>query len=454
MTTKMTTKKTATKPVKKTLPKIVTKTGKVFILDTSVILHDPACIYSFETNDVILPIHVLEKLGNIKKDPNYNEAVEFCRTLDKLTNDHIFNGGVSLGPKHGKLKVLLSVSLDESVKNNLGSQNTDSQMISLALHLQKENPKKQVIIVSKDSASRLKAKAFKVVAQDYLFDKVSDIDIISQEAKTMNVSSELIDSIYKANQYLSYKIKGGRNNQNFILKADKQSALVRYTNERIKLINKDYKPFGIGPINNGQTFLFDALYDESVEIITVEGVAGSGKTLCSLAFGLSELEKRAYENVYYTRRLIEVGGESMGYLPGGVDEKMKEYMQPMEDNLKEIYKASPSKKAFIEQMRREGRFNTFAANFTRGRTISNTFIIVDEAQNLRPILAKTLISRAGKGTKIIFLGDNSQIDDTYLDKYSNGFTHTIKRLINDKEHVHIRLERCERSNLARLAEKL
>ena len=318
---------------KKTTSRKTAKTGKVFILDTSVILHDPACIYNFEKNDVILPIHVLEKLGNLKKDPNYNEAIEFCRKLDKLTDEHIFNGGVSLGKKHGKLKVLLSVSLDESVKNNLGAQNTDAQMISLALHLQKENPKKQVIIVSKDTASRLKAKAFKVVAQDYLFDKVSDIDVISQEAKIMNVSSDLIDSIYSANQYFSYKIEGGRNNENFILKADsKQSALVRYTNERIKLINKDYKPYGIGPINNGQTFLFDALYDKSVEIITVEGVAGSGKTLCPLAFALSELEKRTYENVYYTRRLIEVGGESMGYLPGGVDEKMKEYMQPMEDN--------------------------------------------------------------------------------------------------------------------------
>ena len=441
---------------KKTTSKTTPKTGKVFILDTSVILHDPGCIYNFEKNDVILPIHVLEKLDNLKKDPNYNQAIEFCRTLDNLTNDHIFNGGVSLGPKHGKLKVLLSVELDEKVKNNLGAQNTDAQTISLAKSLQKEFPNKKIIIVSKNPVSRLKAKSLSVIAQDYMFDRVSDIAFLSQDVEIRNVDSKTIDSMYLKASSFEYKMDKARHNQNFILKSDKQTALVRYTGNHVRIIHKDKMNFmGIKPLNTGQAFFFDALLDPNVEIITAEGLAGSGKTLLPVAFALHQLiREKEHKKIMYTRKTIEVGGYTMGFIPGGVDEKIDPYMQGMKDNLEIIFKECPKEKSAIELLQREKRFDTFATGYTRGITIPDAFIIIEEAQNLRPLEAKTLISRAGKGTKIILLGDNTQIDDPYLDKYSNGFTHTIKRFIERPEHVHIRLEECERSNLAKLAAEL
>ena len=253
-----------------------------------------------------------------------------------------------------------------------------------------------------------------------------------------------------------YKMDKARHNQNFILKSDKQTALVRYTGNHVRIIHKDKMNFmGIKPLNTGQAFFFDALLDPNVEIITAEGLAGSGKTLLPVAFALHQLiREKEHKKIMYTRKTIEVGGYTMGFIPGGVDEKIDPYMQGMKDNLEIIFKECPKEKSAIELLQREKRFDTFATGYTRGITIPDAFIIIDEAQNLRPLEAKTLISRAGKGTKIILLGDNTQIDDPYLDKYSNGFTHTIKRFIERPEHVHIRLEECERSNLAKLAAEL
>jgi PhoH-like ATPase len=197
----MTMKKTATKPVKKTLPKIVTKTGKVFILDTSVILHDPGCIYNFEKHDVVIPIHVVDKLRYLKKDLNYNQAIEFCRTLDSLTEDNVFNGGIKIGDSLGMLQVLHSVPISKAIRNDFGDPDSVVKTISLALSLQKQKPDKSITIVSKDPAVRVLAKSFSILAEDYKFDRVSDISFLSEDVKELQMGSDFINSLYKEKNY-------------------------------------------------------------------------------------------------------------------------------------------------------------------------------------------------------------------------------------------------------------
>lgn len=447
----MTMKKTATKPVKKTLPKSVTKTGKVFILDTSVILHDPGCIYNFEQHDVVIPIHVVDKLRYLKKDLNYNQAIEFCRTLDSLAEDHVFNGGIKIGDSLGILEVSHSVPIMKAIRNDFTDQDSVVKTISLALSLQKQKPDKHVVIVSKDPAVRVLAKAFSILAEDYKFDRVSDISFLSEDVKELQMGSDFINSLYKE-RTIKTDLKDLRENQNLVLNAVNQPALVQYRDGHFKIIQTDKIDFAdVRPINLEQKFLYDALLDPDIFLVTVEGLAGSGKTLVPVAYALQQLKDKKCKKIFYTRKTIETGDHSMGFLPGTMEEKMSEYTHGLNDSLDFISSLNTANEVFIRNAKINKELKIEAINYIRGRTIPNAIFIVDEAQNITPHDAKTLISRAGKNTKFILLGDNSQIDVAYLDKFSNGFTHTIKSFIGTKRHAHIRLKECERSELAKLA---
>lgn len=439
--------------VKQTVQKRnVPETGKVFILDTSVILHDPGCIYNFEKHDIVIPIHVVDKLRYLKKDLNYNQVIEFCRTLDSLTGDGVFDGdvGIQIGDSLGKLQVLHSAPVSKIVRNDLGDPDGIAKTISLAISLKKKKIRKDIIIVSKDPTVRILAKSFSVLAEDYKFDRVSDISFLSEDVKELKTDSSYIDSLYQQKK-ATPPIDKVRENQNFILKAN-QSALVRYVDGYFKIIQNDRLQFmDIKPINTDQKFFFDVLNDPDISLVTVEGLAGSGKTLIAVAYALQQLKDKKCKKIFYTRKTIETGDHSMGFLPGTMEEKMSEYMHGLNDSLDFISSLGNSNDVFIKNAKVSKDLKMEAINYIRGRTIPNAIFIIDEAQNITPHDAKTLISRAGKGSKFILLGDNSQIDVSYLDKFSNGFTHSIKSFIGTRQHAHIRLKECERSELAKLA---
>ncbi len=437
-----------------TVAKTTRKTGKVFILDTSVILHDPGCIYNFEKHDIVIPIHVVDKLRYLKKDPNYNQVIEFCRTLDSLTEDNVFNNdSVQIGESLGMLEIRHSVPVSKPMRNDLGDPDNVAKTISLAMSLKQKRKDKSIIIVSKDPAVRILAKSFGILAEDYKFDRVSDISFLSEEIKEIPVEADLINSLYQK-KMVKYDLKDARENQSFILQAN-QTALVRYVDGHFKIIQNDKSQFvDVKPINMDQKFLFSALLDSEISLITVEGLAGSGKTLIAVAYALQQLKDKKFKKIFYTRKTIETGDHSMGFLPGTMEEKMSEYMHGLNDSLDFIGELNTSNENLVKNAKVSKDLKIEAINYIRGRTIPNAIFIVDEAQNITPHDAKTLISRAGKNTKFILLGDNSQIDATNLDKFSNGFTHTIKSFIGKKQHVHIRLKECERSELAKLAAEL
>lgn len=408
---------------KKTTSKTTPKTGKVFILDTSVILHDPGCIYNFEKHDIVIPIHVVDKLRFLKKDLNYNQAIDFCRTLDSLTKDNVFNGDIKIGDSLGMLQVLHCVPILKTIKNDFVESDSLVKTISLALTLQKQRPNKHITIVSKDPAVRVLAKSFSILAEDYKFDRVSDISFLSEDIKEIQTDSDFINSLYQQKKVKS-NIGAARENQNFILNAD-QHALVRYVDGHFRVIQNDKMHFvDVKPINTDQKFLFDVLIDPNISLVTVEGLAGSGKTLIAIAYALQQLKENKCKKIFYTRKTIETGDHSMGYLPGTMEEKMSEYMHGLNDSLDFISPLNSSNENLIKNAKVSKDLKIEAINYIRGRTIPDAIFIIDEAQNITPHDAKTLISRAGKNTKFILLGDNSQIDVAYLDKYSNGFTHT------------------------------
>lgn len=439
------------------------KQRKIFVLDTSVILFDHNAIHNFEENDVAIPITVLEELDNFKKgnDSKNFEAREFIRIVDKLSEENTLQEWHSLnGPTKGKFKVIMNGQSGSTRTDQIfGSNKNDHRILNAAQVLQEEEPDAAVVLVSKDINLRLKAKALNVTAADYETGKIADVqNLYKGRSVVEDIPQAFIDKLFKDLVVPADELEDFEpiNNHYYIFKGKKSSILTYYnpidkTYERV-----EKKPsYGISPRNAEQTFALHALLNPNVPLVTMQGVAGTGKTLLSLAASIEQ--RRNFKQIYLARPIVPLSNKDIGYLPGDVSAKLNPYMEPLMDNLKFIKNQWPETDRHyrrVEDMVNKEKIVVTPLAYIRGRSLSNIYFIVDEAQNLTPHEVKTIITRAGEGTKMIFSGDIYQIDTPYLDEHSNGLSYLIDKLKGNEKFAHITLEKGERSELANLANDL
>jgi PhoH-like ATPase len=449
----------------KTAASLKNKDRKIFVLDTSAILFDHNAMFNFKEHDVAIPITVLEEIDRFKKgnDVINFEAREFIRTLDKLSGNFSLQDWIPLnGPTRGKFKVLMhekhsKIDADEV----FGEKKADHRIINAALMVQAEFPARKVVLISKDINLRLKAKSLNLAAEDYLTGKVKDIDeLYTGRSVYENIPRKTIDKIYQEGWCNWKDVVKDRpmNNHYFILRSKTESgsalAFFNPNTERIERINKESSA-GIRPRNAEQAFAMHAVLNPDVKLVTILGVAGTGKTLLALASAMEQKSK--YRQIFLARPIVPLSNKDIGFLPGDIKSKINPYMEPLWDNLKFIqsqYKESDKEFQKINDMVENEKLHITPLAYIRGRSLSNICFIIDEAQNLTPHEVKTIITRAGEGTKIIFTGDIFQIDTPYLDSHSNGLSTLIDKMKNQGLYAHITLEKGERSELANLAGNL
>ena len=444
------------------MAKKVTSTKKIFVLDTSVILHDNKCINNFQEHDVAIPITVLEELDNFKKgnDTINFEAREFIRYLDKLSGEHTLTEWIAInGRGRGKLRVQFKEKASVDAQQVFGDRKADHKILNAALALSEEYPTRKVVMVTKDVNLRLKAKALNLTAEDYETGKIKNLETLHTGSTMVDgVKQSVIDLIY-SDGFVSYDLlfkKRPAANQYFVLKNNKSSVLCFYNakNESIERIDKR-TAHGIKPRNAEQTFAMHAVLNPDVSLVSIQGVAGTGKTLLALAAALEQ--RHNYRQIFLARPIVPLGNKDIGYLPGDIKSKINPYMEPLWDNLKLIqsqWKETDKEYQKITDMVTQEKLVVSPLAYIRGRSLSNILFIIDEAQNLTPLEIKTIITRAGEGSKFIFTGDVFQIDTPYLDAQSNGLSYMIDRIKDNPIYAHITLAKGERSALANIANTL
>lgn len=438
------------------------KQKKIFVLDTSVIIYDHNSINNFEENDIAIPITVLEELDNFKKgsDTKNYSAREFTRRLDELAKNSHLSDWISLnGPSKGKLKVLMRGDSKNKTRDIFTENKADHKILSAALGLQEEMPDHKVILVTKDINLRVKAKSLDLPAEDYETGKIKEVNELYTGKKIIEgIDQKLINKLYRnsAVDWKEFFDEEPIKNQYFIFKSDNNSILAYYngTEQKIYKIGKK-TVYGIQAKNAEQTFAIHAILQQDVKLVSLTGVAGTGKTLVALA---SVLEQRKnFNQIYLSRPIVPLSNKDIGFLPGDIKSKINPYMEPLWDNLKFIqshFKEKEKEFIAINEMLNTEKLVVNALAYIRGRSISNIGFIIDEAQNLTPHEIKTIITRAGDNTKIIFTGDVRQIDTPYLDAQSNGLSYLIDRMKDQSLYAHVTLEKGERSELANLANDL
>jgi PhoH-like ATPase len=438
------------------------KKSKIFVLDTSVLLHDFESITNFEKNDVAIPITVLEELDKFKigNDTKNFSAREVIRFIDKLSGNGSLQEWLELGNGLGKFKVVLESNPREINAEYIYSVGkNDHKIINAALYLKETETKREVILVTKDINLRIKAKALGIAAEDYKTGKVSNTQIEQASAYSIEgIDSETIRQIFTKGKIDEDGLLGAKKIKNgfYILKNGKSSSLAYYNHftDQIERIEKEFV-YGVKPKNAEQAFAFHALLNPQIRLVALQGVAGTGKTLLALASALEQ--SKSFNQIILARPIIPLSNRDIGYLPGDANDKIGPYMEPLWDNLKFIksqFGENEKKHKAILEMEQAGKIVITPLAFIRGRSLSNIMFIIDEAQNLTPHEVKTIITRAGENTKIIFTGDVHQIDTPYLDENSNGLAYLIDRLKGQDLFAHVKLEKGERSELANLANDL
>ena len=439
---------------------------KVFVLDTNVLLHDPNAIYRFEDNDIVLPITVIEELDRFKKQPEMigRNARHASRQLDTMRQKGHLPDGISLGQESGSLRVALCHRETlQKLPAELEGDHGDNAILAVALDL-KQQCHCPVIVISKDINLRIKADALDLQAQDYETDKV-DVEGLYTGIAEVLVESAQINEFYQTGTMV---VQGNYCANQALTLIDQtnpsHTALATYHPAHSQAVSLVKLPtFGVSQIrarNREQKFAFELLLHDAIPLVTLVGRAGTGKTLLAIAAGLHKVaDEREYSRLLISRPVIPMGRD-LGYLPGTINEKLTPWMQPLYDNFDLIFgtQEATGKPGYwrrgYEELIERGLLQIEPLTYIRGRSLPNEFLIVDEAQNLTPHEVKTILTRAGEGTKIILTGDIDQIDNPYVDAASNGLTYVVERFKDDALAGHITLLKGERSKLAERAAEL
>jgi PhoH-like ATPase len=429
---------------------------KTFVLDTNVLLHNPRALFAFAENQVVIPMTVLEELDKFKTANNElgRNAREVARSLDRLRDIGSLRQGVQT--EHGGM-VQVILRFDE-ISELLPGLN-DNRIIGCAHLMRREG--RRVVFISKDINARLKADALGIPSEDFENQKIDIKDlpdgwreiVVEPEAFSWIESNETLRL-----EDLDMELEPTQANQFLIIRTtDPDAGMIAFQQrphceELHRLPDHIRDCYGIQPRNIEQAMALQLLTDDAIRLVTLVGSAGTGKTLLALATGMHKvLQEQIYSKLLVSRPIMPLG-KDIGYLPGSKDEKMTHWMGPIFDNLHFILAAEESEPdEVIRRLLEDGTITMEALTYIRGRSISRHYLIVDEAQNLTPHEVKTIISRAGEGTKVILTGDPNQIDNPYLDASSNGLTYTVKHLYGEELFGHITLQTSERSRLAALA---
>ncbi|MDO9532655.1 MAG: PhoH family protein [Deltaproteobacteria bacterium] len=430
---------------------------KTYILDTNVLLHDPESLFSFEDNAIVLPLSVIEELDRIKRrsDEVGRNAREVSRRLDELRISGRLSEGVGLA-NGGSVRIEINGSQPDNQPYGIDLNTTDNRILALAYALMNHG-QTPVILVTKDLNLRIKADVLGLAAEDFYSDKV-DYHKLYSGVTELYLSVEEIDRFYREG-YLDYPGDDLQPHQFCILKlaeSSSKSALGRYFHHRLHKLTHDGKAiYGIKALNKEQKFALDLLLDETIQVVTLVGKAGTGKTIMALAAGLEKVLEGGgrYNRILITRPIVPLGND-LGYLPGDKEDKIRPWMQPIYDNLEYLCNEHIQPNGCIDYLIANGKIELEALTYIRGRSIPKQFIICDESQNLSPHVIKTILTRVGRGSKIIFTGDPEQIDHPYLDASSNGLSYLVEKIKAEEISGHITLIKGERSGIAELGARL
>jgi PhoH-like ATPase len=429
---------------------------KNYILDTNVLLHDPNSILSFQEHNVLIPIEVIEEVDRFKRESTERgaNARTVSRTLDSLRAQGHLSEGVNLS-NGGRLRIIFQNKGNSNV--TVGDNTVDSRIVALALGIQKAHPKTRTILITKDINLRIKADALGLQAEDYESDRVLIQDLYTGTFE-LSISASAMAEFRREEEFALNGAGPHFPNEYCTLSEEanpKRTALTRVDASGLKIVpiaDAREGVWGIKPRNREQHFAFDALLDEHIKLVTLMGKAGTGKTLLAMAAGLRKtVQDREYRRLVVARPTISMGRE-LGFLPGSLEEKLNPWMQPIHDALEMLSDLNMGQDHRRSgDLMRSGTIVVEALSYIRGRSIANQFMVIDEAQNLTPLEVKTIITRVGHGTKIIFTGDPYQIDNPYVDSSSNGFNYIISKFRPEPIAAHIELQKGERSELAELA---
>ncbi|MBQ8461401.1 MAG: PhoH family protein [Bacteroidales bacterium] len=440
--------------------------AKIFVLDTNIVLHDYRAIRKFQDNDIVIPIAVIEELDKFKKGNDalsYN-ARGFMREIDKLTNGKMFGtDGVPIGKNLGKIKIEPNHPFPDALKDLFKDDIQDHRILATAIWVRDNHKDRFTALVTKDINLRMKAKAAGMEAQDYLTDKIQDERVEFTQKEVVVLGKAPAEAVAKiaygqdnSAPWQDLVKQKPYPNQLFKMQKDGDTICARYDadRDRIGLVRKR-EVYGIKPRNDEQKFAIDACLNPDIKLVSLTGGAGTGKTLIALASALEQINK--YDQIILTRPTVILGNQEIGFLPGDEKSKMTPFLQPLMDNLNVIkaqYRPSSKEAQRIEGFLKDEKLLISPLAYIRGRSLGNVYFIIDEAQNLTPHEVKTIITRAGEGTKMVFTGDIFQIDQPYLDQWSNGLTHLGEKMTGQKLFQHVFLRKGERSELSDLAAKL
>lgn len=431
---------------------------KNYVLDTNVLLHDPNSLLSFKENQILIPIEVIEEIDRFKREGSElgQNARSVSRQLDTLRGAGRLSEGVPL-PNGGHLRIVFLPKTGNGQPSSNG-HSVDSRIIATALKIRDEAKDTPTILVTKDINLRIRADALGLAAEDYetgriqlkdLYSGMFELSVSAEKMLSFRANGELeLEGQYNPNEYCTLSEVG----------SSRRSALTKVDPAGGKLVPiLDCRDgiWGIKPRNREQHFAFDALLDERVKLVTLMGKAGTGKTLLAMAAGLKRtIVDREYRRLVVARPTVSVGKE-IGFLPGTLEEKLNPWMQPIHDALEllsDLNMGNESRRT--GDLMRSGAIVVEALSYIRGRSIANQFMIIDEAQNLTPLEVKTIVTRVGHGTKLVFTGDPYQIDNPYVDSSSNGFNYIVSKFREQAIAAHVELQKGERSELAELAANL
>ncbi len=432
---------------------------KIYVLDTNVLIHDPRAIFNFVDNEVVIPISVIEEIDKLKRDPTTGAQARITsREIDNIRKKGCLAKGVEL-----ENDIFFRVDIgDGSFKlpKFMQRELVDNKILAVTLGIKEKNPDKKVVIVTKDINMRIKGDALGLEVEDYETDMVNYSELYEGNYE-IEVSDEVFKQYQNTGRVRAEDVTPKENEPNCFFKLKNGEKIVsgRYskTKKRIeRMAFGDVSAWGVRARNDEQEFAMDLLMDENIKVVTLVGRAGTGKTLLAVATGLEQVvERKKYKKLFIARPIIPMG-KDIGYLPGSEKEKLKPWMQPIYDNIDFLSENKEDKagEKVVMGLESLGLLKIEALTYIRGRSIPAGFIIIDEAQNLTPLEIKTIVTRAGEDTKIVFTGDPDQIDSPYLDANTNGLTYLAEKFRMVDISGHMTLKKGERSELAELAAKL